>query len=591
MRRSPRPVVLASVLLVLLVPAAARADLFVVRASGNDSNPGTAASPLKTIQAAVDKCSSGNDRVEVGDGSFAGFRIANKTGIEVFGLGATTIDSAPAGNGGAGIELEGVSTVTLKGLTIRNLPNAGIRVTGAAQNEHLKLVNLELDSNGAGTASNIIVHLTNDLVISQVVSSHAGRSGAYLIDVNGGTVKDSTFSNNPVMGLWAVASTGLSIERNKVFGNSTAGEIQAGITLSAVTASTVRNNLVYRNVRFGISIQDDTDANGSTDVTLAGNTVFQHDQGDFCLRLVNSTGIRIVDSIFVHAGPDSGSLFVDTSTLAEADFNLYTNRLLEGASGTAQDLASWRSSHPGLDVNSDTAGPGIFFDDKNDKFWLKSASSAGVDQGCGRYADSMDFLKAQRPQGAAYDIGCYEFPQVGPDAGMPPDAATPPGPDAAAPGLDAAQPGLDAEAPGLDAAPPGLDAEQPGLDAAEPGADAAAPGPDATLVEPDASEPDGAIAAADAGPDAGPDVGPDVGPDAGPSDVDASEPGDAAAVEPDASVPFDAQIAPPPDAAAPGLPVFDLGGCGCSAGGGGSGLALMLLGALPLLTRRGRRQG
>ncbi|HEY3450921.1 MAG TPA: right-handed parallel beta-helix repeat-containing protein [Myxococcales bacterium] len=547
--RSPRPGGLVALLAALALPGPAAAATYYVESSGKDTNDGSStASALQTLQAAVDKCVSGSDHIEVGGGSFAGFRIANKTGIEVFGIATTTIDQSGASTGTNGIVLEGVDTVTLKGLTIQNLVGAGLIVTGAAPSRNLKLLNLSLTSNGANdAASNLVVNDTTGLLLRGVQSTSGGRSGIYLKGVTSGSVETCTASYNPVAGIWVNRSSDVNLERNTVHHNSTSGKSEAGILVSGVAVAKLRNNLVFRNEAFGISVEDDGSGNPSTGVVLAGNTVFQHDQGDFCVRVMRSNPVRIFDNILLHAGPDSGSLYAIGGAPAESDYNLFSDRFQENVGGANQSLADWQAGHPALDQNSANAAASLFDDVSKDHFWFKNSGSTGVDRGCGRHADVVDYLGNPRPQGVAYDIGCYELPQVGPDAGVP-DAAAPPGEDAAQPGEDAAEPGVDAAEPGLDAALPGPDASAPD-DAAMAGDDAAQPGEDAAQAA-DATEPPG----------------------------DASAEADAGAVMPSDS----GEVVD--------VPVYDLGGCGCASTGSGAAMLLIALGALPLATRLGRRR-
>lgn len=567
-------------------PAPAAATIYYVESSGLDTNDGlTRTKAVKTIQAAVDRCNSGQDHIEVGAGSFTGFKIAGKAGIEVFGVGSV-IDQPGTQTGTYGIQLSGVDTVTIRYFQIQNLPGAGVYVDAGTRSRHVKLLDLVLSNDGTGGSSNVIVNDTDDLVIGKVSSTGAGKSGAFLSNVVGALVQDCTFSNNPTDGIWVTRSSDVALERNTAHHNA-----YSGIELTGVANVRVRNCLVYRNDDTGISVGADSNGNASTGITLAGNTVFQEDPTGYCLALGDAPSVRVHDCILLHTGSAAGSISFESVPPLASDYNIFCNRF--DAAGVSKDFGHWKSDIH-LDGHSFTAGAGgLFLNEGQDKYSVKDKNAPSIDKGCGLFADTVDYAGAQRPQGVAYDIGCYEFAQVGPDAGMP-DAAEP-GPDATLPGLDASEPGLDAAPPGmdagLDAAQPGLDAEQPGLDAGQPGPDAAQgldaeqpaldaaqPGQDAAVA--DAGEPDGATAQADAE---------QPGEDGAVPGEDAALQEDAALGADAAAVPRDAAAVAPADGGEPS-PVYDLGGCGCSSGGSGLGMMLLAIGALPLAARGSRRR-
>ncbi|MHC4714982.1 MAG: choice-of-anchor Q domain-containing protein, partial [Planctomycetota bacterium] len=102
---------------------------------------------------------------------------------------------------------------------------------------------------------------------------------------------------------------------------------------------------------------------------------------------------------------------------AETDFESDYNVVMEyfGLDEGAQTLtfAQWQAR--GYDGNSlQASDTDLFTDPGNDDYTLKSTSPA-KDAGTTRSEVTDDIVGTARPQGSAYDMGCYEYVEGIPD--------------------------------------------------------------------------------------------------------------------------------------------------------------------------------
>lgn len=167
---------------------------------------------------------------------------------------------------------------------------------------------------------------------------------------------------------------------NAIVGNLVYDEFE-GIQVFNYSNVTVTNNTVYNTTRSGIYVGSYGATGTARDVVLRNN-------------LVHTSAQQLIWS--------------RNTTNAVFDFNAYYP---DGASafnlnGTLRDFASWRAA-TGQDASSITANPSLV-DLATRDFHLQSSSPC-IDRGTLTGAPSSDLDNVPRPQGAAIDIGAYEY--------------------------------------------------------------------------------------------------------------------------------------------------------------------------------------
>lgn len=389
------------------------AATYFVAPTGFDGNPGTLAQPFRTIQPAANLAVPG-DIIEIADGSYPRFtvsKIATAPSPIVFRASASvTIDTGTSTGAPEGIAIAGSQHVVLYGLRVINAFSQGV---GIADSQFITLQGCTLAN--CGDNGLLITRSSDCLIEGNHVFGAVAGSGIFVTGASDRVTLRGNFSHdNASQGIDLVggASGDNVCSQCVIERNLCASNLNVGIRFGSVRDSDLRNNLVRHNGGFGIELSDAAQGTGfgSLNNRLLHNTVlFNSGQGQAALALLNvSTGNTISNNVLV--GGAKGAFAFTANSLAglAEDFNLLHSMdgvaLAEIPGSTTYTLATWRTLTMG--AANDIAGAPAFLNPANGNYAL-TATSMGVDGGAiSGVAQTYD--AANRPQGAAYDMGCHE---------------------------------------------------------------------------------------------------------------------------------------------------------------------------------------
>jgi hypothetical protein len=180
-------------------------------------------------------------------------------------------------------------------------------------------------------------------------------------------------------------------------GMSTCAYVQ-GLYIS--TSGNVKNNLVYQIPSVAVHLWHD-----AYKINIANNTIFGSGTailvaGGEYYHISGPTDYINVSNNIVYNNVDGIKEFGSTGT-----HNTYTNNLVYQNSGI-----NWRLQNGNTHTGSISADPQFvsYSSTGSGNYHLKSTSPA-VDKGSAAYAPTTDIEGTPRPQGAAVDIGSYEY--------------------------------------------------------------------------------------------------------------------------------------------------------------------------------------
>ncbi len=215
---------------------------------------------------------------------------------------------------------------------------------------------------------------------------------------------DKSLGGDGIMSYW-------TIEKNIVYGNGTGGG--SALNFDGMQDAVIANNLCYNNTAGGVSLYyTDSSANCQRDKVYNNTIVF----GNFGRWVVNipkarksaPIDVKIKNNVLYTDRTDRGSIFIYSSSISgfESDYNAVVDRFCIDGKRTIT-LAQWQAY--GLDLHSFLSTPAaLFVDPANDDYHLKTGSPA-INAGTTLTEVTDDLEGTARPQGGAYDIGCYEY--------------------------------------------------------------------------------------------------------------------------------------------------------------------------------------
>ena len=406
---------------VFLASASASADTFYVAPApaGSDTNAGTETAPFATIQRAADVAFAG-DTVVVMPGTYAGAQFVTsgtaESPIVVRGMeGAVVASPGPRNSNLSGLWIFGAAHVVIENFEVRSVEGCGIIASASVPPEQAPAGIVIRDN---------YVHETEFGGICVNTSSGAHVVGNEIADIGGlpafsafGASDGLTISGNVIHGnafggiqLTDATTSVVELQEVSVLGNTLyengAGGF-AAVSLQGAKNSLVANNLLYRNLGRGIELVAEGSGNGSLANRVFNNTVVQATDGGAPLAVLGGSFNNSAFNNILLPPAGVGSVEADSSSAAglQVDFNVVFGPML--VNGAPISLASWRAL--GYDTSSISALPAeIFVDAAADDYDLK-AESAAIDKGRFVTGVSVDIRGVTRPQGAAFDIGAYEY--------------------------------------------------------------------------------------------------------------------------------------------------------------------------------------
>jgi hypothetical protein len=412
---------------------------YYVATNGNDSNPGTLASPWRTIQKAANTAIAGdtayikagtyNERVifQTNDGNSTNWITFMNYGADIVIIDGTGITVQGQNNGmwQGLVDFRNRNYVKLQGIQIKNSAFFGIYINGGSniliQNNYI----YNTWASGIMTEyANTFIIDNNNIELACNATNTNGQGTQECISVSTG-VDNFTISNNivhdggkPDFGGEGI-DTKNSASNGKVFGNHVYNTNSVGIYVDAWSNYArdieVYNNLVHNTVGAGIGISSETGGNIDR-IKFYNNIIYQTEWG-FLLptyQEANTTGhidtVSIMNNTFYN-NRQIGMWFSSYWNIPSqgrntvvSNVDIFNNIVYGNPTSIQNDLGSAINIHNNLEINPLFVNPTSTPPD----FHLQSNSPA-IDAGTSTNAPSFDFDGNTRPQGARYDIGAYEY--------------------------------------------------------------------------------------------------------------------------------------------------------------------------------------
>jgi hypothetical protein len=412
--------VLFAVLAVIGIESSSHAASYFVSTTGNNSWPGTAAQPWRTLQFAADRVGPG-DRVTVRPGGYVGFNLFTSgtptSPIEFFAEPGVSITQPNTFTDDDGINLEGASCIVIDGFAVSGMPRAGVRSVGFPEDfaEFVTIRNVQAANNGVW---GIFTGHVDDLMIdSNHTSGSIDEHGIYVSNSGDRPVIRNNISwNNRSNGIHmngdlsqdgdGIISDAL-VSGNVIYNNGVGGG--SGINMDGVQDSRIENNLLYNNHASGISLYSIDGAAGSSGNVVVNNTIYQASNGRWALNIQDaSAGNTVLNNILLHPGT-RGAINISPDSLPGfiSDYNVVTDRFTTTDGDTVQTLAQWRAA-TGRDMHSLVGAAAQLFVNAASDFHLRSTASA-INAGTSTLAPAVDLDGRPRPVGGAFDVGAYEW--------------------------------------------------------------------------------------------------------------------------------------------------------------------------------------
>ncbi len=398
-----------------------KATNYYVSNSGSDSNSGLNLNDaFLTIQHAADLVMQG-DTIFVADGTYAGFDLRNKSGVNgspiVFkATGVNVLINQSGYIRDDGINIEDADYIVIDGFIVNDMTGTGngIRLANA---DNCVIRNCSCNNNskrGIFTAftDNILIEnniCTNSILEHGIYVSNSsdnpvirynecyGNNGAG-IHMNGDLSSggDGVISNAIIYG-------------NKLHDNNGA----AGINMDGLENPVLYNNLIYNNhYSQGMALFQQDGAIVTSGAKIYNNTIIVPSDGRWGILLKGGANIntKIYNNIIINQHTWRGCIAIENTSSFTSNYNILNDKMSVNGDGSSISLVSWQNY--GFDSNSQLAGSlsSIFIDYLNNNYDLVATSQA-IDTGTNLVSSLVtdDINENPRPIGGNYDIGAYEY--------------------------------------------------------------------------------------------------------------------------------------------------------------------------------------
>jgi parallel beta-helix repeat protein len=376
----------------VMSPYAATAATYYVAKTGNDSNPGTQAQPLQTINRGIGTLKAG-DTLYIRGGNYAedissaaqtipaGTSWTNPITIAAYLGESVTIRSISLMQSSIkylvfdGLIIDrqytvgqnavyftgGANHIRLKNCEITHGGDSGVLMPYSGGSNYNEFINCNIHDNGIlpytppQAAYGFYMATDHNLIDGCLIHDNGGY-GIHAYSGVDGTVHDNVFRNNKIY------NNGLQTPHGT-----------AGIILSSGNNNLAYNNLIYNN-NTGVQIA----YTNPTNIKVYNNTIYGN----------SGIGIYIIDG---------------------QNAEIKNNIVYQNASGNISDV----DGATGTVLSNNLTTDPKFVNPSTFNFSLQAGSSA-MDNGVTISIVTSDFAGVSRPQGANSDIGAYEFVQQNP---------------------------------------------------------------------------------------------------------------------------------------------------------------------------------
>lgn len=424
---------------------------YYVALNGNDINPGTSSAPWQTITKAADTLVAG-DVVSIGSGTYRERLMPRNSGSNGNYISYTAqagavvvIDGAtvtlPSYDSGL-IHIEDKGYIKISGLQVRNagsdINNAGIYIDNSNNVIIEKNIIYNTVSSGIGVwnSTNIIVD-GNEVELAcndgeqecitvaatngfEVKNNHVhhngpGTIGGEGIDAKDGSANGKIFGNHvhdlSRLGIyieaWDKHTHDIEVYKNRVYNCRNDGITLASEMGGLLENISIVNNVISDNLNSGISITPNGEVARPPmrNLLVINNTI--HNNGDGSAVDPWGGGISVdnsnIDTLVIRNNIFSRNLLFQILVDVPVSGLSVDHNLIDGFRGYGNEVKG----------SSSIEGDPHFSDVAHGDFHLGIVSPA-IDNGSSLQAPNEDFDALQRPQGAGYDMGAFEyFGQIG----------------------------------------------------------------------------------------------------------------------------------------------------------------------------------
>jgi parallel beta-helix repeat protein len=390
----------------LVLPTLAQGATYYVSKSGNDSNSCATAtsstdSNAKFTIAGGIACMAGGDTLIIGDGTYPE-RIYNTVPSGRDGV-PTTIQARNANKVTLNptapdyvVWVRSKSYITFDGLDVDGTNAGSYLFFSDATSTYITFQN-GTARNGANVyGSGIVLGRAGDTPAGFAMHAHVLNMNSYNNGVNGpaqdpgshgiyinsasNVVEGNRVYNNVQYGIQIYSSNGGSdnniVRNNLIYGNKNGAIIKGN-------ANQWYNNVMYGNIQNGLMLYG-----SPTNTSVFNNTIYNN--GYYCISIDGGSDATIQNNI---CNQNSYGAILDAGTRTICSYNLGVS----GGEGPSNKCSSVVS----------TTNP-KFTNAASSDFSLQPTSPA-VDTGMTIGSVTNSFGGVPRPQGAAYDIGAYEY--------------------------------------------------------------------------------------------------------------------------------------------------------------------------------------